>query len=436
MLQETVLRLNGAKGLNPPLVIANAEHRFIVAEQLMSINVEPKAIILEPVGRNTAPAAAIAALVIAENDPDGIMVLLPSDHVITDDGHFLDDLDGAIASAGEGSLVAFGITPDRPETGYGYIRRGAGVSGIEGCYKIDEFVEKPDLTTAERYLESGEYLWNSGMFVFSAKRYLDELEQWQPEILSQCRKALAGRQEDLDFLRLDEKAFNACPSNSIDYAVMEKTAHASVMMARFGWSDVGAWTSLWEISERDDHGNVTSGDTLLHDVTNSYIRSEGGQLVSVIGVEDMVVVSTDDAIMVAPKDRASETSDIVALLSEAGRPEAVHHKRVYRPWGSYQGISEDDRFRVKRIVVKPGASLSLQKHSQRSEHWVVVKGRATITRGDEQIELEENQSTYIPNGMTHRLENNGDEPLHIIEVQVGDYLGEDDIIRLDDHYGR
>jgi len=364
------------------------------------------------------------------------MVLLPSDHVISGEEKFHDDIDRAVASALEGNLVTFGIAPDHPETGYGYIRRGHSVAGIERCFEISQFVEKPDLATAEKYVRSGEYLWNSGMFVFSAQRYLDELQALQPEIFKQCTKAVENSQSDLDFVRLDETAFAACPSDSIDFAVMEKTNKASVVIASFEWNDVGAWSSLWDISERDDDGNVTIGDTLLRDVKNSYIRSEGGKLISAIGIEDMIVVSTDDAVMIAPKDRAAETKELVQQLSQGERSEAEHHPFVHRPWGTYRDIDLEHRFRVKRIVVKPGASLSLQKHHHRSEHWVVVKGQATITRNDEVITLDENQSTYIPHEMMHRLENQMDEPLYLIEVQVGDYLGEDDIVRYDDHYGR
>jgi mannose-1-phosphate guanylyltransferase / mannose-6-phosphate isomerase len=436
LFQETVLRMSRAENARPPLIITNNEHRFLVNEQLADIGVEPLAIILEPMGRNTAPAAAVAALKIAEEDAEGILVLLPSDHLISGEDRFHLDLASAVTAANAGNLVTFGITPNHPETGYGYIRKGKALDDGGACLKVDAFVEKPDFETAVRYLKSGDYVWNSGMFVFAANRFLAELEKYQPEISSFSQQALSAAQPDLGFLRLDEKSFAANPSISIDYAVMEKTDVAAVVLSNFGWSDVGAWPSLWEASVQDDQGNALSGDTLLRDVKNSYVRSEGRQLLTVIGVEDMVIVSTGDAVLVAPKDRAAETKDMVDLLSEAKRSEAVHHPRVHRPWGSFEEIDSEGRFKVKRIIVKPGAALSLQKHAHRSEHWVVVKGQARITRDQETVLLAENQSTYIPVGMEHRLENPGDEALHLIEIQVGDYLGEDDIIRLEDQYGR
>jgi mannose-1-phosphate guanylyltransferase / mannose-6-phosphate isomerase len=436
LFQETALRMSRAENAKAPLIITNNDHRFLVHEQLEQIGVEPLAIILEPLGRNTAPAATVAALKIAALDPQGIMVLLPSDHLISGEERFHGDLAEAVAAAQDGKLVTFGITPNHPETGYGYIRKGAALANQDNCSGVDAFVEKPDLETAIGYLKSGDYFWNSGMFVFSASDFLAELQKFQPDMSGQCQAALDAGQTDLGFLRLGSDAFAASPSISVDYAVMEHTDIAAMVMARFGWSDVGTWPSLWEASDHDERGNALSGDTLLRNVSNSYVRSEGGQLLTVIGVEDMVIVSTDDAVLVAPKDRAAETKDLVELLSEAKRSEVVHHPRVHRPWGSYEDIDKDARFRVKRIIVKPGASLSLQKHAQRSEHWVVVKGRARITRNEEIIELTENQSTYIPVGMIHRLENPGVDALHLIEIQVGDYLGEDDIVRLEDKYGR
>ncbi|MBT3788650.1 MAG: mannose-1-phosphate guanylyltransferase/mannose-6-phosphate isomerase [Alphaproteobacteria bacterium] len=436
LFQETALRMSRARNAAAPLIITNNEHRFIVDEQLKQIGIEPLAIILEPTGRNTAPAAAVAALKVAEVDADGIVVLLPSDHLISGEDRFHNDLAPAVDAAVVGNMVTFGIAPGHPETGYGYIRKGDNFPTVENCFCVDAFVEKPDLETAIKYLKSGDYFWNSGMFVFSAASFLDELQKFQPGLSTQCQNALTAGQSDLGFLRLDEKDFAACPSISIDYAVMEKTDAAAVVMASFGWSDVGAWPSLWQASRQDEQGNAVSGDTMLRDVQNSYVRSEGKQLLTVIGVKDMVIVSTDDAVLVAPKERAAETKDLVDALSEARRSEVVHHPKVHRPWGSYEDIDQDERFRVKRIIVKPGAALSLQKHSQRSEHWVVVKGRARITRDSDVFELEENQSTYIPAGMIHRLENPGDDPLHLIEIQSGGYLGEDDIIRLEDNYGR
>jgi mannose-1-phosphate guanylyltransferase / mannose-6-phosphate isomerase len=436
LFQETVLRLSRSKGARAPLIITNNDHRFIVEEQLADIDIEPLAIILEPVGRNTAPAATVAALKIQEIDAGGIMVLLPSDHVISGEERFHNDLDQAVQTAVSGKLVTFGIQPDHPETGYGYIRKGPALTETTDCYEVSAFVEKPNLETAVKYLQSGDYFWNSGMFVFSANSFLEELDQFQPEIIERCRAAMTTARTDLGFLRLDEKIFADLPTISIDYAVMEKTTKAAVVLARFGWSDVGAWSSLWDVTDKDENGNARSGEVLMRDVQNSYVRSEGKQLVTVIGVEDMVVVSTDDALLVSPRDRAAETRELVEQLSEARRTEAVQPRRVHRPWGTYEDVDQDHRFRVKRIIVKPGASLSLQFHNHRSEHWVVVRGVAKVTRGDEQFELSENQSTYIPPGMKHRLENPGDNQLHLIEIQVGDYLGEDDIVRLEDQYGR
>ncbi|MGH7185500.1 MAG: mannose-1-phosphate guanylyltransferase/mannose-6-phosphate isomerase, partial [Pseudomonadota bacterium] len=419
-----------------PLVIANAEHRFIVAEQLQQIGVTPRRIVLEPVGRNTAPAAAIAALSLSADDPAAVMALLPSDHVIQDPSAFAGAMRQAVAAATQGVLVAFGIRPRRAETGYGYIRRGAALSGLDGAFAIASFVEKPDQARAEAYLAAGDYDWNSGMFVFSAQTYLAELERHRPDILAACRKALAGAAADLDFLRLDEAAFSACPSDSIDYAVMERTTRAAVIPGDFGWSDVGAWDALWEISPRDASGNVALGDCLLDEVADCYLRSEDGRLIAAIGLDGMVVVSTDDAVLIAPRARTATVKDLVKRLKDAGRSEALHHRCVYRPWGSFTDIDRDSHFRAKRLVIKPGGRISLQKHKQRSEHWVVVQGTAKVTRGDEETLLHANQSTYIPKGVVHRLENPGPGPLHIVEVQVGDYLEEDDIIRIEDTYGR
>lgn len=436
MLQATASRVAASATYGAPLIIANNDHRFIVAEQLHAAGIKPRAIVLEPVGRSTAPAAAIAALELIETAPDAIMALLPSDHVVTDETAFTAAMEIAANAAADGALVTFGIKPDKPETGYGYIRQGAAMNGQENVRQVAEFVEKPNQKTAEAYLHAGDFLWNSGMFVLGAQTYLDELARLAPEMLAACRKAFEASYADLDFLRLDPETFGACPSDSIDYAVMEKTDRATVVPVDIGWNDVGGWPALWDLAEKDADGNALLADALLQDVRNSYFRADDGRLIAAIGMEDTIVVSTADAVLVTRRDRAGDVKDIVEKLKAADRHEAIHHRRVFRPWGDYNDIDEDERFRVKRIIVKPGGILSLQKHKHRSEHWVVVKGTAIVTRGEEVSELNENQSTYIPKGVVHRLENKGDEPLHLIEVQVGDYVGEDDIVRLEDTYGR
>ena len=435
MLQTTAGRVTG-DDYAPPLVIANNEHRFIVAEQLQAVGIKPRAIVLEPVGRSTAPAAAIAALALVEEAPDAIMALLPSDHVVADAEEFAATMRTAAQAAAAGALVTFGVKPDRPETGYGYIRQGDALAGQPGVNRVAEFVEKPDRDTAERYLRSGDYVWNSGMFVFAARDFLEELQNLAPDMMAACRKAFDASFADLDFLRLDPDTFGACPAGSIDYAVMEKTERAAVVPVDIGWNDVGGWPALWELADKDADGNALLADGMLCGVRDSYLRADDGRLIAAVGVADLIVVSTADAVLVANRDRAGEVKDVVERLKAEDRHEAIHHRRVYRPWGDYNDIDEDERFRVKRIVVKPGGILSLQKHKHRSEHWVVVKGAAIVTRGEEVSELRENQSTYIPKGVVHRLENKGDEPLHLIEVQVGDYVGEDDIERLEDTYGR
>ena len=436
MLQATARRVSDSAHYAPPLIIANNDHRFIVAEQLQMVGIEPRAIVLEPVGRNTAPAAAIAALALVEDTPDAIMALLASDHVVADEAAFTTAMQTAARAASAGALVTFGVKPDRPETGYGYIRQGDTLDGGTVVRRVAEFVEKPDRETAEAYLRSGDYLWNSGMFVLGAQSYLDELERLAPAMMAACRDAYAASFADLDFLRLDPETFGACPSDSIDYSVMEKTDRAAVVPVDIGWNDVGGWPALWELAEKDADGNALLADSLLQDVENSYFRADDGRLIAAIGVEDIIVVSTADAVLVTHRDRAGDVKEIVERLKAGDRYEAMHHRRVFRPWGDYNDIDEGDRFRVKRIIVKPGGILSLQRHKHRSEHWVVVKGVAIVTRGEEVSELHENQSTYIPKGVVHRLENTGEEPLHLIEVQVGDYVGEDDIERLEDTYGR
>lgn len=435
MLQETVLRLGALRDSGPVCCICNEHHRFLVAEQLHEVTGNVGGIILEPVGRNTAPAAAIAAMHALSRFQDPVLLLLPADHVIRDPDALARAVAAGQAAAASGALVTFGIVPSGPETGYGYIRARTGDASAESSYPVLEFVEKPDLATAERYVRSGEYFWNSGMFLFRADALLGELERTNPEMLVHCRKAYDQAVSDLDFLRLDRDAFTACPSDSIDYAVMEKTSRAVVVPLDAGWNDVGAWSALWELNEHDAAANVLKGDVLVHDVHNSYIHATS-RLVAAVGLDDQIIVETPDAVLVASRDRVQEVKSIVRQLQESRRIEAENHRRVCRPWGSYETVDIADRFQVKRIVVKPGAALSLQKHFHRAEHWIVVKGTALITVGERQITLGEDQSTYIPLGTIHRLENPGRIPLELIEVQTGSYLGEDDIVRVDDRYGR
>jgi mannose-1-phosphate guanylyltransferase/mannose-6-phosphate isomerase len=432
MLQDTVRRLAGLE-VGAPMVVCNEAHRFLVAEQLRSIDCKPRAIVLEPAGRNTAPAIALAAhAALAAEEGDPLLLVLPADHVIVDVSAFHRAIEVAGAAARNGALVAFGVVPTAPETGYGYIRRGA-LAG--GTYRIAEFVEKPELARAQAYLASGEYYWNSGMFLFRARRYLEELEKFSPDIATACGNSFAGAVHDLDFTRIDPVAFRDCRSESIDYAVMEKTAAAVVVPLEAGWSDVGTWTSLHAACEHDAQGNALFGDVLVEDTHDSYIYS-ASRLVATVGLRDHVVVETKDAVLVAPKDRVQDVKKLVARLKAHGRYEHALHREVFRPWGSYDSIDIGERFQVKRLMVHPGGVLSLQMHHHRAEHWVVVSGTASITRGDETFLLEENQSTYIPIGVRHRIENPGRIPLHIIEVHTGSYLGEDDIVRLEDLYGR
>jgi len=435
LLQETTSRVGDARSFQPPLILCNDAHRFIIAEQLRALDITPLAIALEPVARNTAPAITAAALMVAELDPNGIMLVLPSDHVIRDLPAFQQAIETASHAAAQGQLTTFGIVPQHPETGFGYIHRGSELEGVPGAYAVEQFVEKPNLERAEAFVASGNYAWNSGMFVFPVRTLLEEIEQFQPEMLAACRESVSRANRDLTFTRLDEETFATATAISIDHALMEKTHSAAVVTCEIGWSDVGSWGALWEIGEQDENGNVTLGDVLLHDVENSYIRSER-RLIAAVGVRDLVIVETDDAILVSPRDRAQDVKEIVGQLDAADRPESELHARVYRPWGSYEGVADGDRFQVKRIRVKPGGKLSLQKHQHRAEHWVVVAGTACVTVGGEVAELSENQSTYIPLGVTHRLENPAEDELVLIEVQSGGYLGEDDIVRLDDIYGR
>ena len=435
LLQQTVRRIVERETFAPPILVANEEHRFIIAEQLREIAVVPRALLLEPVGRNTAPAACLAALALTETDPDPLMLLMPSDHTIGDVDAFVDAIGRAAAAAQAGALVSFGIAPERAETGYGYIRRDGELDGVKGVFAVAEFVEKPGPEQAEKYIESGEHSWNSGIFLFPARVYLDELERLRPDMVAACRQALATAQRDSDFIRLGKDAFSTCAADSIDYAVMEHTRRAAVVPVSMGWSDVGSWDALWEMGSKDQHGNSLEGNVVAEETRNCYLRSEAG-LIAAIGIEDLVVVATDDAVMVAPRNRTQEVRKLVARLVRDRRDEADALPTVHRPWGSFKSLHNGHRVQVKHILVKPGGKLSLQMHHHRAEHWVVVQGTAKIVRGEEEMILTEDQSTYIPLGTAHRLENPGKIPLHLIEVQSGSYLGEDDIVRLEDSYGR
>jgi mannose-1-phosphate guanylyltransferase/mannose-6-phosphate isomerase len=435
LLQQTVRRVAEGERFAPPLVVANEEHRFIIAEQLREIAVAPRALLLEPVGRNTAPAACVAALALTESETDPLMLVMPSDHMVGDVDAFIAAIDRAAIAAAAGALVSFGIAPERPETGYGYIRRAGGLDGVDGVFAVAEFVEKPDAEQAAAYIATGEYSWNSGIFLFPARLYLDELERLHPGIVAACRGALATAKRDSDFIRLGKEAFCACVGDSIDYAVMEHTRRAAVVPVSMGWSDVGSWDALWQMGAKDQDGNSIEGNVVAEETRNCYLRSEAG-LVAAIGIEDLVVVATDDAVMVAPRNRTQEVKKLVARLVRDRRDEADALPTVHRPWGSFKSLHNGHRVQVKHILVKPGGKLSLQMHHHRAEHWVVVQGTAKIMRGTEEMILTEDQSTYIPLGTAHRLENPGKIPLHLIEVQSGSYLGEDDIVRLEDSYGR
>jgi mannose-1-phosphate guanylyltransferase/mannose-6-phosphate isomerase len=431
LLQQTWLRVAGLPDTAPPLVVGNEEHRFLVAEQLRAVGAAAGPIVLEPVGRNTAPAIAAAALVASGDGSDPLLLVLPSDHRIGDEAAFRAAIAQARPAAEAGALVTFGIVPDAPETGFGYIK----AIGDGPVREVERFVEKPDAATARAYVESGEYFWNSGMFLFRASRVLEELQAQRPAMLAQVRAAVAAARKDADFLRLDRDAFAAAPSESIDYAVMEHTARAAVVPLSAQWSDVGSWSALWQVSERDGDGNALHGDVLALGTRNTLAHAPR-RLVALLGVEDLVVVDTEDALLVAHRDGVQQVKDIVARLKADGRGQAQAHTRVFRPWGSYETVDAGERFQVKRIVVKPGAALSLQMHHHRAEHWVVVRGTARVTCDERVFELGENQSTFIPLGSKHRLENPGTQPLELIEVQSGGYLGEDDIVRFEDVYGR
>ena len=432
LFQEAVLRL--PESIENPLIICNEEHRFLAAEQLRKINKEPKNIILEPVGRNTAPAIALAALKSIKESEDAILLVLSADHLIQDMDKFHQAIALATKQAEQNKLVTFGIAPNKIETGYGYIK--ANISKNKNYYDIDEFVEKPDYKTAKKYVDSGGYFWNSGMFMFKASVYLSELEKYEPEILSACQKSCQTEFYDLDFIRLNEQEFLKCPSQSIDYAVMEKTKNASMVVLDANWNDVGSWTALWDSQVKDNDDNLVVGDVILDKVSDTYVHSTSNRLVSVIGLSNLIVVDTQDAVLVTNKEHAQDVKNIVEKIKKSGRLESDQHRKIFRPWGYYDSIDRGEGFQVKRILVNPGQKLSLQKHNHRSEHWVVVKGKAQVTCGEKTFQLIENQSTYISLGKVHRLENIEDTPLEIIEIQTGSYLGEDDIIRIDDDYER
>ena len=436
LLQQTQQRLEGLDGLAKPLLICNEDHRFIVAEQMRQIGVDPKAILLEPIGRNTAPAVTVAALQATAQGEDPLLLVLAADHLIRQADQFRTTIDAGRAAAEAGRLVTFGIVPTAPETGYGYIEAAQTFSSSElKDVPIARFIEKPDRATAEQFLSTGRFTWNSGMFLFKASAMLAELERLVPEVVSCCRAALEQDTADLDFLRLEREAFAKCPNVAIDVAVMEQTTLGSVLPLDAGWSDVGSWSALWETADRDYNGNVLQGRVIAKDSQNCYLRSEH-RLVVGLGVENLVVVETDDAVLIADRAKAQTIKTIVKQLEDDDSPEGKAHRKIYRPWGHYTGVTEGNRWQVKRISVKPGASLSLQMHHHRAEHWVVVKGTALVERDGQEHLVGENQSTYIPMGCKHRLSNPGRIPVEMIEVQSGEYLGEDDIVRFEDRYGR
>lgn len=434
LFQQAVTRTQKLPEAAAPIIVASEDHRFLAADQLLEAGVQGATIVLEPIARNTAPAIALGALKAIERDPQALLLVLPADHLIGDTKSFVDAVQQALLAARDGWLVTFGIRPDRPETGFGYIRRAESIGG--GAFRVERFVEKPDLATAEGYVKDGGYDWNSGMFLFKAARYLEELGQHAPEMLEAVRKAYATGHGDLDFVRVDAEAFAKVPDNSIDYAVMEKTSRAAVVPVSCAWSDIGSWSALWLSGKHDEQGNQREGDTLTVNTRNSLLRSHDRHMIATVGVEDLVVVTTPDATLVAHRDAAQDVKKVVDQLKASGRTEHSFHRVVHRPWGSYDSLEEGGRFQVKRIVVKPGASLSLQKHHHRAEHWIVVSGTAEVTCDEKVFLLAENQSTYIPLGSVHRLRNPGKVPLELIEVQSGSYLGEDDIVRFDDVYGR
>jgi len=434
LFQQTITRTRQLPDVSTPIVVASEDHRFLAADQLLEIGIEGATIVLEPVARNTAPAIALGALKALERDPEALLLVLPADHLIGDTESFTSAVQQALPAARDGWLVTFGIRPDRPETGFGYIRRAESIG--DNAFRVGQFVEKPDQATAQGYVDNGSYDWNSGMFLFKASRYLEELGQHAPDMLTAVRAAYATGHGDLDFVRVDAEAFAKVPDNSIDYAVMEKTSRAAVIPVSCAWSDIGSWSALWLSGQHDEQGNQREGDTLTVNTRNSLLRSHDRHMIATVGVDDLIVVSTPDATLVAHRDAAQDVKKVVDQLKASGRTEHSFHRVVHRPWGSYDSLEAGGRFQVKRIVVKPGASLSLQKHHHRAEHWIVVSGTAEVTCDDKVFLMAENQSTYIPLGSVHRLRNPGKVPLELIEVQSGSYLGEDDIVRFDDVYGR
>ncbi|WP_046866109.1 mannose-1-phosphate guanylyltransferase/mannose-6-phosphate isomerase [Microvirga massiliensis] len=435
LLQQAALRVKDPDLFEPLTVIGSEEHRFIIAEQTRVVDVATTPLILEPVGRNTAPAAAIAALGVAQVDPEALLLLMPADHLVQDSEAFRADVRRGMAAARAGKIVLFGVKPTAPATGFGYVRVDAAGGEEDGASRVAAFVEKPDLTRAEAYVASGQHYWNSGMFLASARTLLQAFEALAPDILSACRAALREIRSDLDFLRLDRDHFSRCPSISLDYAVIEKTERAALIPVSFDWADLGTWSAIWDIEAKDDKANVTCGETHVRASTGCYVRSEG-PVVAALGVENLIIVATPDAVLVASKDHDQDVKQIVADLAAKGHSVATQNPRVHRPWGFYQPVHDGDRFQVKRITVNPGAKLSLQKHYHRAEHWVVVNGTAIVRRDNEELLLRENESIFIPLGAVHRLENPGKVPLNLIEVQSGPYLGEDDIVRLEDIYAR
>lgn len=434
LFQRTVTRVRSLEDCAPPLVVCSEEHRFLVAEQLLELDVRDASILVEPLPRNTAPAIALAAWHASRSDPDAILLVLPADHLIGEVERFANAVQKARILAGQDWLVTFGIRPEHPETGFGYIKRGEPIG--EAGFRVQRFVEKPDAATAQEYVDAGGYEWNSGMFLFKAARYLEELRQYAPEMHSASKAAVEKAKTDADFIRIDREAFAASPENSIDYAVMERTSRAATVPVSCRWSDIGSWAALWAASERDAYGNVLDGDAIAFDSRDCFVHAAPRRLVTLLGLENVVVVDTPDVVLVALRDRVQDVKLLVDELKSKGRQEHLSHRKVDRPWGSYDSLDMGERFQVKRIIVKPGAALSLQKHHHRAEHWVVVAGKAEVTRDDEVFPLNENQSTFLPKGSVHRLRNIGETPLELIEVQYGSYLGEDDIVRLQDVYGR
>ncbi|NNJ93345.1 MAG: mannose-1-phosphate guanylyltransferase/mannose-6-phosphate isomerase [Halobacteria archaeon] len=434
LLQDTACRLDGIDDLGDAVYVCNEAHRYLLAEQVAQLGKQPATIILEPEGRNTAPALTLAALFLLRQDAEAMMVVMPADHVMTDPDRFVQAVQQGRANAQAGSLVTFGIVPETAETGYGYIRRDAG-SSDGAAFRVAQFVEKPDQATAGQYLASGDYFWNSGIFLMRADKWLQAMGQFQPDIVAACRAAMDAGKQETDFYRVDQASFSACPSDSIDYAVMEKTEDAVVIPISAGWSDVGAWPALWNICPRDAAGNVIQGDVIAHDTHDAFLVAQH-RCLATVGLDNIIVVETADAVLVADKDKAQDVKEIVKHLKDEQRAEHMMHREVFRPWGSYEGIDQGPRFQVKRLTVKPGAAISLQLHHHRAEHWIVVTGTALVTCGDQVFHLHENESTYIPIGEKHRLENPGKTPLEIIEIQSGSYLGEDDIVRFEDIYDR